>query len=242
MDGESAPEVWLSGSVDAQQSLLDYSYLALKTTLDFAHGLSESVYGRLPDVGYFNGCSNGGRNAYIAAQRWPEAFDGIVSGCKPMNMPGTTTAWLSLAGVQGTPAALTQAEYTFAYNAALAACDADDGKNDGIISNPSACSFSPRELICEDGESFNCLSFDQVSTLEMLLSDILDSEGKILSSRFYWADFSSFAPSFGGLGSVYGWIATGDLAWLQPEKQRQFKAEEHHYEIANGLFAKWFRA
>lgn len=235
VDGESAPTVWFSGNFDAEQSLMDYSYQSIKTTLDFARGLSESVYGKLPDVGYFNGCSNGGRNAYIAAQRWPEAFDGIVSGCEPMNMPGTTTAWLSLAGVKGTPAELSPAEYTFAYNAAVRACDADDGNEDGVIANPSACSFSPRELICEAVESFNCLSPDQAGTLEMLLTDIKDSQGKILSSRFYWADFGNFAPNFGAYGSVYGAIATDDLSWLQPEKQRQFNVEEHYYEIANGL-------
>jgi hypothetical protein len=235
VDGESAPGVWFADSAEAKQSLADYSYLALKTTLDFAHALTESVYGRLPDYGYFNGCSNGGRNAYIAAQRWPEAFDGIVSGCEPMNMPGTTSAWLSLAGVQGTAAELTSAEYTFAFNAAVSACDAEDGKADGIIGNPSACQFSPRELICEAGESFSCLSAEQADTLEMLLSDLVDSQGNIVSSGFYWADFSNFAPSFGGLGSVYGWIATGEMDWLQPEKQRQFNIDEHYYEIANGL-------
>jgi len=234
-DGESAPGVWFSDSSNAQQSLMDYSYFSLKTTLDFAHDLTESVYGGLPDYGYFNGCSNGGRNAYIAAQRWPESFDGVVSGCEPMNMPGTTTAWLSLAGVQGTPAELTPAEYTFAYNAAVSSCDAVDGKADGVIGNPSDCQFSPRELLCETGESVNCLSADQASTLEMLLTDIVDSQGNTLSSRFFWADFSNFAPSFGSLGSVYGWIATGDMAWLQPEKQRQFDVNEHYYEIANGL-------
>ena len=235
VNGESAPGVWFADSDDAKQSLADYSYLALKTTLDFAHGLTENVYGRLPDYGYFNGCSNGGRNAYIAAQRWPESFDGVVSGCEPMNMPGTTTAWLSLAGVQGTPAELTTTEYKFAFDAAVSSCDALDGKVDGVIGNPYACQFSPRELVCEGGESFNCLSADQAGTLEMLLSDTLNAQGEILSSRFFWADFSSFAPSFGGLGSVYGWIATGDMAWLQPEKQRQFNVDEHYFEIANGL-------
>ncbi|MDG2089597.1 MAG: tannase/feruloyl esterase family alpha/beta hydrolase [Gammaproteobacteria bacterium] len=235
VDGESAPGVWLSGGPGAEQSLMDYSFLAGKVVLDFAHGLTEEVYGQLPEYGYFNGCSNGGRNAYIAAQRWPEHFDGVVSGCEPMNMPGTTTAWLSLAGVQGTPAALTETEYTFAFNSAVAACDADDGKVDGVIGNPSACSFSPRELICEASEMGQCLSSEQASTLELLLTDTVDNNGNILSSRFYWADFGPFGPSFGGLGGVYGWIATGDVAWVQPAQQQQFNSDMHHYEIANGL-------
>jgi feruloyl esterase len=227
--------VWLAGGPAADQSLMDYAYLAGKVVLDFAHGLTEEVYGQLPEYGYFNGCSNGGRNAYIAAQRWGEHFDGVVSGCEPMNMPGTTTTWMSLASAQGTPAALTQAQYTMAFNAAIAACDADDGREDGVIANPSVCDFSPRELICEAGEMGQCLSAEQAGTLEILLSDIVDANGKTLSSRFYWADFGPFGPSFGGLGAVYAWIGTDDMSWIQPEKQRQFDPQEHHYEIANGL-------
>lgn len=233
--GESAPGVWVEGGDDGEQSLIDYAYFAGKTVLDFAHGLMDEAYGMEPEFGYFNGCSGGGRNAYVAAQRWPESFDGIASGCEPMNIPGTTTAWLSLAGVNGTPADLTPAEYSFAFNSAVSACDATDGKVDGIIGYPSACDFSPRELICEAGETQQCLSAAQANTLEVLLNDIVDANGNVLSAGFYWADFGQFAAGFGMLGSVYGWIGTGDTDWLQPERQQQFNAAADHYEIANGL-------
>lgn len=235
VEGEAAPDVWLQGGEAAEQSLLDYSYLSLKVTLDFAHGLMERVYGRLPDYGYFNGCSNGGRNAYIVAQRWPEHFDGIVSGCEPMNMPGTTTAWLALARSLGTPAEISAAQYTYAYEAAVDSCDADDGSVDRVIANPAMCDFSPRALACTVTEAEHCLTAEQVGTLEMLLSDIVDSDENVLSSRFYWADFGRVASAFGGLGGVHGWIATGDTAWVQPGKWRQFSPDEHHYEIGHGL-------
>lgn len=235
VEGEAAPDVWLTGDSDAAVSLLDYSYLSLKVTLDFAHGLTERVYGRIPDYGYFDGCSNGGRNAYIVAQRWPEYFDGIVSGCEPMNMPGTTTAWLSFARVQGTPAELTTDQYTHAYGAAVSSCDADDGVVDGIIANPAACQFEPSALACSVGETEPCLSDEQVSTLEMLLSDIVDSRGNILSSGFFWADFGRLADAFSGLGGVYAVLATGDTAWLQPDKWLQFSPDEHHHQIGHGL-------
>ena len=235
VDGEAAPGVWLSGSAAADQSLLDYSYLSLKTTLDFAHGLIESIYGRLPDYGYFMGCSNGGRNAYIVAQRWPEHFDGIVSGCEPMNISGTTTAWLSLAASLGTAAELTPEQYTYAYAAAVAACDAQDGATDGIIANPADCDYSPRAVACAAAEAQHCLSAEQVGTLEMLLSDIVDSHGNVLSSRFYWADFGRIAAQFGNLGGVYGWIGTGNKDWLEADMWQQFSVDEHHYQIGNGL-------
>ena len=235
VEGEAAPDVWLNDGPDAARSLLHYSYLSLGTTLDFAHGLAEQVYGRLPDYGYFDGCSNGGRNAYIVAQRWPQHFDGIVSGCEPMNMPGTTTAWLSFAGVEGTPAELATEQYTHAYDAAVSSCDADDGRVDGIIANPAACGFEPQSLACEVSDAELCLSAAQVGTLEMLLSDIVDSSGTVLSSGFYWADFGRLANAFSGLGGVYAVLATGDTAWLQAEKRRQFSPDEHHHPIGNGL-------
>lgn len=235
VEGEAAPGVWLAQSAAAEQSLTDYAYLSLKTTLDFALDLSESLYGRLPDYSYFKGCSNGGRNAYIVAQRWPGHFDGIVSGCEPMNMPGTFTAWLSLARGLGTPAELSPAQYSWAYAEAVAACDSQDGAADGILANPAVCDFSPRALACTVQESEHCLSAEKVATLELLLTDIVDSAGNVLSSRFYWADFGRLAPQFGGLGGVYGWIATGDAAWFEPEQWHAFSPDQHHYVIGNGL-------
>ena len=235
VEGEAAPDVWFRGDADAAQSLLDYSYQSLKVTLDFARGLAERAYGRSPEYSYFHGCSNGGRNAYIVAQRWPQYFDGIVSGCEPMNMPGTTTAWLSFARVQGTPAELTTEQYSFAYEAAVAVCDADDGHVDGVISNPAACGFQPRELACSVSDAELCLSDDQVGTLDMLLSDVVDSRGTVLSSGFYWADFGRLVDAFTGLGGVYAVLATGDMDWLQPAKRLEFSPDAHHYLIANGL-------
>lgn len=235
---EAAPAVWLEGGPGAMASLKDYAYLATKTTMDFADGLTKKVFGRLPDYSYFNGCSNGGRNAYIAGQRWPQRFDGIVSGCEAMNLPGTTTAWLSLAGVVGTPAELTATQFSSAYAAAVSACDGDDGAVDGLIANPEACDYSPRSLACSVNDADHCLSVEQVTTLEKLLSDVTDSGGNVLASGFYWSDFGRMVPGFSSLGAVHGWIGTGDQSWMQPGATRQFDPDEHHYQIATGLIRK----
>lgn len=105
----------------------------------------------------------------------------------------------------------------------------------GIIANPAACGFEPQSLSCEVSDADLCLSNAQVGTLELLLSDIVDSSGNVLSSRFYWADFGRLANAFSGLGGVYAVLATGDAAWLQAEKRRQFSPDDHHYLIGNGL-------
>jgi feruloyl esterase len=73
---------WASGSADGQASGDDYSYRALGTTIVFAKALAKSFYASAPKWTYFNGCSEGGREAYEVAQRYPTEYDGIVQGCE----------------------------------------------------------------------------------------------------------------------------------------------------------------
>jgi hypothetical protein len=87
---QAAPLVWANGTLDGVSSAEDYAHAALNTTREFAKAVIKKFYGKLPDHTYFNGCSNGGRNAYIAADHWPEEYDGIVSGCMGMDLTGQT--------------------------------------------------------------------------------------------------------------------------------------------------------
>lgn len=81
----------------SQTEKSDYAYAAVGTTIAFAKAAVKAFYGRAPSYTYFNGASNGGRNAYIAAQRWPDQYDGIIAGAETMNMATQTAAWLNLA-------------------------------------------------------------------------------------------------------------------------------------------------
>ena len=101
---QAAPLVWANGTPDGVASAKDYAFAAIGTTREFAKAVIKEFYGRHPDYAYFNGCSNGGRNGYIAADRWPEEYDGIVSGCMGMDLTGQTVGWLNLGSLIGTPA------------------------------------------------------------------------------------------------------------------------------------------
>lgn len=115
---EAAPRVWADGTPEGVASANDYAYAALLTTREFARAVIQRFYGRSPAYTYFNGCSNGGRNAYIAADHWPEEYDGIVSGCMGMDLTGQTVGWLNLGAHSDTPA-MTNASQCQAVTAAL---------------------------------------------------------------------------------------------------------------------------
>jgi hypothetical protein len=109
----------------------------------------EAYYDQPPAKSYFGGCSNGGRQGMMAAQRYPHLFDGIVAGAPGLDFPG-----MIIHGVRkfeamfpdGDPEhpVLSQERVQELDEAVLALCDATDGLADGIVSDPAACPFEPR--------------------------------------------------------------------------------------------------
>ena len=225
---QAAPAVWISGTPDSQAAATDYAYLALGTTVTFAKAVTRALYSQNPKYTYFNGCSNGGRNAYTVAERWPTEYNGIVSGCESMDMGGTITGLLATAAKAATPAEISPPQYADAYSRAVTACDANDGVTDGYMANPGACNFAPAALQCgQPGANSNpalCLSAAQVTTLAGLLSDVKLTAGKTVYSKYNWTNFApaSTIPgvpalgvtSYGGLGGGFALLATKNPLWL----------------------------
>ena len=69
--------IWAPGH---HQKIIDFGFRALKETTDAAKAVIAAFYGKGPDRSYFVGCSDGGREALMEAQRFPDDFDGIVAG------------------------------------------------------------------------------------------------------------------------------------------------------------------
>jgi hypothetical protein len=139
-----------------------------------AKGVIQEFFKQEAKYRYFVGCSNGGRNAAIAVQRWPEEFDGAVSGCYGFGMPGQTVAWTSMAGLAGTPAMPSTAQWSAVYQAAVSSCDAADNLADGVISNPSKCTFDPSTQVCgqplASADPAVCLTPTQLPTVQKLFA------------------------------------------------------------------------
>lgn len=120
--------------------------------------LVRSFYGRGPSFSYWSGCSTGGRQGLVAAQRYPTAYDGIAIGAPALYMP---TLLASVQWPQQVMNTLNHyphpCEFDALTTAAISACDALDGLRDGIVSDPAAClaTFNPFSLV---GTPLNCSS------------------------------------------------------------------------------------
>lgn len=236
---QAAPAVWATGTSDAKLSATDYAYQSVGTTLSFAKAVINVFYKTPATHRYFNGCSNGGREGYIAAQRWPNDFDGIVSGCETENMATQTAFWLTIGQRNAANSGLTTAQYQGAYAKAVAACDTEDGAVDGYLANPAACKFDPAQLQCGlSGASTDpsvCLSAAQVQTLKTYQSPLTLSDGTILYSGMNWSDYSVFGSQYGALGGGFALLATGDASWLTTARQATFDVNTDYPSIQAGL-------
>jgi hypothetical protein len=151
------------------ERVADYAYRAKHLVTVAAKGTIAAFYGRPAAQSYFNSCSNGGRQALIEAQRYPDDYDGLVVGA-PWNYQSHSNAgFVWDAQTLSAPGAAIPAAKLPAINAAvLAACDKTDGLGDGIIENPARCSFKPETLLCSGAESDSCLTAAQVTALTRL--------------------------------------------------------------------------
>src|SRR5579872_235148 len=159
------------------EKLIDFGYRAVHETAVEGKATITALYGAEPRFSYFTGCSGGGRQAFMEAQRYPEDFEGIIAGD-----PGYDRAAESLqliAAAQAThkdgASFIPKEKFAVLHQAALDACDAADGIKDGIINNPLRCKFDPAVTQCKGADAPNCLTAPQVAAAKKLYAPIVDS-------------------------------------------------------------------
>ena len=172
---DSTAEPLGSFALSNRQKEVDYSFRAVRMTIQTAKQLAAQYYGRPASYSYWQGCSTGGRQGLMEAQRFPEDFDGIIAGSPVLDFTGTQIwgAWnakaLSLA-----PLSLENIELVA--NAVYARCDALDGLRDGLLEDPRACDFDPSRDIpqCTDPVASDqaCLSPTQIQALEKIYGGV----------------------------------------------------------------------
>lgn len=147
------------------QARADFAHRGVHLTALAAKTLIRAFYGRDPAHSYFNGCSDGGREALMEAQRYPDDFDGIIAGAAAMNFQvqnGIYHAWMALSNTGPDGKAIVTADrLPLIHRAVLDACDGLDGQVDGLVSDPRGCTFNPATLACPDETSTgatDCLS------------------------------------------------------------------------------------
>jgi hypothetical protein len=130
------------------QSIRDNAYLGIHEMTVVGKALTEAFYGKAPRYSYFVGGSTGGRQGLMEAQRYPQDYDGILSGCPAINWHRFLPAdlWPQVVMVDANNF-LPKAKLDAATAAAVAACDAVDGVSDGVIDDPSRCNYDPESLV-----------------------------------------------------------------------------------------------
>jgi hypothetical protein len=155
------------------QKLFDYAFRAVHVTAETAKRVSAAYYGSAPKRSYFQGCSTGGRQALIAAQRFPNDFDGISAGAPVLDFTGTMLKYTSfLPALAQEP--ISNAKALLLADKIYAACDAADGVRDGLIEDPRRCSFRASEHLpkCAAAEQPDCFTPQQISAIDIIYSDL----------------------------------------------------------------------
>ncbi len=168
---------------DDPQARIDFAYRGVHLTALAAKALIQRFYGQPAKFSYFSGCSDGGREALMEAQRYPDDFDGIAAGAPAMNFQIQNSfyhAWQARSNMDAQGhAILTADKLPILHAAALAECDAKDGLKDGQIDDPRRCQFDPGVTECKVGvtDTSHCLTHAQVETARKLYAGAHDAQG-----------------------------------------------------------------
>ncbi|NBS74509.1 MAG: tannase/feruloyl esterase family alpha/beta hydrolase [Betaproteobacteria bacterium] len=189
------------------EARVDFAYRAYDLVTQAGKDLVKAFYQRHAKKSYFMGCSEGGREALLMSQRFPEHYDGIISGAPVLHLPlgpmsgiYTTQLFAGLAKKQGhilsngDPAigmTYSDQDLMLVRKAVLDACDAEDGLKDGIVDHQTACTaekVSPQltAMQCSGKKDENCLSSEQIATLKMAYLGSFNSKGTQLYSDWQW--------------------------------------------------------
>jgi Tannase and feruloyl esterase len=212
-DDEGHSDSIFSGlwAYNSEQLRVDYGYESEHALAVVAKTIIKDFYGQAPTYSYFDGCSDGGREAMEVAERYPTDFNGIIAGAPemiagPLNAEVQTWNYRVNTDAQGN-AILTSDKLAALHAAVIAKCAGDDGVNDGIITDPRNCDFNPASIQCPTGtDNDSCLTPAQVTVVRKLYQGPADSKGQLLypgglpyGSESSWAGFVvPVTPANGG--------------------------------------------
>jgi feruloyl esterase len=186
--GAGTDASWAHNNLERQ---VNFGYLAVHRTAEAAKAIVASYYGSRPTRNYFQGCSRGGGQALMEAQRFPEDFDGIISGAPAYDWTGIAATMIrnmqalfpdsrNTGTLLLTPETLKTVESRI-----VEACDRRDGVTDGVIDDPRQCSFDVNTLPLSDA---------QKNALKVIYAPTTNRDGELYPGQ-----------PFGGEGQGAGW-------------------------------------
>jgi feruloyl esterase len=162
-----------SFAIGHPEKLVDYGYRADHMTAIAGKAIVKAYYGTGPKHSYFVGCSNGGHQAFMEAERYPEDYDGIVGGAPAIDYVNIQAAfnWFAQAALKDSDSNLPASKLSLITKAVLADCVGKDGglATDSFLTNPPLCHFDPATLLCKSGQELDaCLTAPQLSSVEKI--------------------------------------------------------------------------
>ena len=212
--GHVAPPYQALWAYDNRDAEIDFAYRATHVVAVAAKHIVGLYYRQAPAHSYFRGCSTGGRQGLVEAQRFPADFDGIIAGAPVLNETATAALhliWSGRANLDEAGEAILSAErVAFVHERVIDHCDSLDQAQDGLIDNPRRCEWEKALPACDgNATSEDCLSAPELDVLSKLYGGPRNSDGELLLP--------------GGLmpGSEYEWvpnfIGTGGPAVFHPD-------------------------
>lgn len=185
-DGHTGQGTDGSWALGHPEKVKDFGYRAVHETNVAAKAIIAAFYKKPSRYAYFNGCSEGGREALMEAQRFPDDFDGILAGSPAHYWTQLMAAFAWNAQAMNNPASfLSPAKRVTVENAAIAACRAHDAPADHFIQDPLRCHFDPSALLCKAADADTCLTQQQVNALQKIYAGAKDPvTGKQISAGY----------------------------------------------------------
>ena len=166
-DGHQGNPLDASFAAGHPEKLIDFAYRGPHEMTVAAKATIAAFYEKSAIRSLFVSCSTGGRQALMEAHRYPADYDGISSmaPANPMVPLMVSSLWTGYAALKDKASGIPPAKFGLVHKAAVAACDANDGVSDGIISSPKTCRFDPAVLQCKADDAADCLTAAQVTAL-----------------------------------------------------------------------------
>jgi feruloyl esterase len=211
--GHKATGVNAQWALDNLERQVNYAYLAVHRTAETAKHVVHQYYSRDAHHAYFVGCSTGGRQALMEAQRFPADFDGVVSGAPVYDWTHVLSAGIKNAQAAFPDAAslakpiVTADSLKLLESSVLKACDANDGVTDGVIDDPTACKFDLATLpMClADVPGADCVTRAQREVFRKVYAPLTDEKGLVYEGQPVGVE----APA----GSWQAWITGNERAF-----------------------------
>ena len=171
--------------------LANYELRGNHRLAEVARQIITTFYGEAPQHSYFVGCSGGGRQGLKEMQRFPQDYDGIISGAGGPKTPEMTVRRMwELQRRDQNPGVMTPADWQLIAREGARACDKADGVTDGVAEDPRSCAFDVSALQCPGEAREGCLTAEQVRFAQAFYAPLRDENGRALerdSSRVSWS-------------------------------------------------------